>query len=159
MIFAHSLTEQFGNFVLAFAHRPRFLCRNIASMSDARALFRATTPVQIGPCRGGDSFLEVRVQPNALRGIVIWWSLPAVYDFLCGPKHQALLDSVVSVGKLGTLSWEQQSPEGLLTGNTLASTMREDGGLLRMCMHSVLFALAVAMVFCPCPNMASGVLV
>ena len=52
---------------------------------------------------------------------------------------------------------------GLLTGNTLASTMREDYGLwrefwLRMCMHSVSFALTVAIVFCPYPNRASVVL-
>ena len=77
-------------------------------MSDARAPFRATMPVQTGPCRGGDACLKARVQPNALQWIVIWWSLPALYDFLRVPKHQAFMHSVASVGKLGRLSRKQQ---------------------------------------------------
>ena len=48
-------------------------------MSNARAPFRATMLVQIGPCRGGDSFLEVRVRPNALQGIVCFPEQPSVY--------------------------------------------------------------------------------
>ena len=83
------------------------LYHSIASMSDARALFRATMSVQIGPCRGGDSFLE-----DALKGIVIWWSLPAVYDFRRGPKHQALRRKAWKT----FLEAEDVGPGGLPTG-------------------------------------------
>ena len=75
--------------------------------------------------------LELRVRPTALQGIVIWWSLPAVYDFLRGPKHQAFR---VFRGK----SWKVWKTfleaadvglEGLLTGSTVALRIREDDGL------------------------------
>ena len=96
-------------------------------MTDARVPFRATMPVQIGPCRGGDSLLEVRVRPIALQGIVVWWSLPAVYDFLRGPKHQA---SGVFRGGLWKV-WKTflEAAGVVLKACSQATLIREDDGL------------------------------
>ena len=104
-------------------------------------------PVQIGPCRGGDSLLEVRVQPIALQGVVIWWSLPAVHDFLRGPKHQAF---GVFRGKRWKVwmwvlkafsqatQWLRESVRTMVCGANLASHVHALGPFCSCCCDGVL---------------------
>ena len=79
-------------------------------MADARAPFRATMPVQIGPCRGGD-FIARSEGPakRVARGRYLVELASSVRFSSWAETPGFWVYSVVSVGRCGRLSWKQQT--------------------------------------------------